>query len=88
MAAQALQDSCLLLELLRLTIYDIFVNAGLRVVFQGREGLVAEFRKAVAGACSSLWKREEVAEERGGTVTRGLAAEGVFGHAADSLSQP
>jgi hypothetical protein len=87
-AAQALEDTRLLLELLRLAIDDVFINAGLRVVFERRECLVAEFGEAVACACSSLWEGEEVSEERRSTVTRGLAAERMFGHAADSLSQP
>jgi hypothetical protein len=86
--AQALENSRLLLELLGLAIDDVFVYASLGVVFQRREGLVAEFIEAVAGACSSLREGKEVAEERRSTVTRGFAAEGRFGHAADSLSQP
>lgn len=61
MTAQALEDGRLLLELERLTVNNVFVYARLRVMFQRRKGLVAKFREAVAGACSSL--REEVAEE-------------------------
>jgi hypothetical protein len=75
-----------LLKLERLAIDNVFIYAGLRVVFQRGEGLVAEFGEAVAGACSC--PREEEAEERGGAVRRGLATEGIFGHAADWASQP
>lgn len=47
---------------------------------------MAESGEAVAGACSSPWK--QVAEERGGTVSRGLAVEGIFRHAAPCALQP
>jgi hypothetical protein len=45
---------------------------------------VAEFGQAVARACSSM--REEVAEERGFTVSIRLAAKGRFGHPADRVT--
>lgn len=47
---------------------------------------MAEFGEAVVGACSSAWK--EVAEERGGAVRGGLAAERVIRHTAQFALQP
>lgn len=79
-AAQALENSRLFLQFLRLTVDDVLVNAGLRVMFQRREGLVAEFGEPVAGACSGTGK--QVAQEGGGAVSRGLSTEGIFRHAA------
>jgi hypothetical protein len=70
----------------RLAIENVFVYAGLRAVFQGGKSLVAERGQAGVGACSSL--REEVSEEGGGAVSRGLATKRKFGHAADRASQP
>jgi hypothetical protein len=84
--AQALKNRVLLLKLEGLAIDNVFIYAGLRVVFQRGKGLVAELGEAVAGACSC--PREEEAEERRGAVRRGLATEGIFGHAAYRASQP
>jgi hypothetical protein len=84
-AAQALEDSRRFLEFERLTVDNVFVYARLRVLFQGRKGLVTELGEAVAGACSSL--RKEIAEENRGAVSRRLATEG-FGHPADCELPP